>query len=184
VNLKDIYDAYEVDASFAHLRKYYNFVPGVGAENADILFVGEAPGAQENKHREPFIGESGQFLNKKLERIGLKREEVYLTNVLKYRPDAKNRDPSVPEIQASLIYLGHEISVIKPKLIVAMGKIPAKAFMPGKPWQYIRGNIIPFKGTKLLITYHPAYIKHYPAVGDAFDRHFDLIKGEILETMS
>ena len=106
-----------------------NPVPGEGDPEADIMFVGEAPGAQEDREGRPFVGASGKFLVEMLENIGLKREDVFITSILKYRPP-NNRDPKSDEIQASLPYLLEQIGVIDPKLVIFLGRHAMNVFFP------------------------------------------------------
>lgn len=106
-----------------------NPVPGEGDPEADIMFVGEAPGAQEDREGRPFVGASGKFLGEMLESIGLKRDDVFITNIVKFRPP-ENRDPSKEEIAACLPYLIEQIMVIQPKLVVFLGRHSMNVFFP------------------------------------------------------
>jgi len=106
-----------------------NPVPGEGDPEAKIMFVGEAPGAQEDQQGRPFVGASGKFLAEMLESIGLNRDDVFITNIVKYRPPA-NRDPSPEEIRDCLPYLLEQIAVIDPKLIVFLGRHAMNVFLP------------------------------------------------------
>lgn len=184
MDLKDIYDAYMIDQSFEHLRSAgFHFVPGIGPEDptkAEIVFVGEAPGVDEDKHREPFIGKAGKILNKYLRDIGLSKDEVFITNVLKYRPNLANRDPSIPEIQASFPYLRQEIDFIKPKLVVALGRIPCKAFLPSLEPRKVRGRLLDYNGYKLLVTLHPMSIVHQLGAREELKNQFEIIR-EVLK---
>lgn len=110
-------------------RSCINPVPGEGDPEADIMFVGEAPGAQEDRLGRPFVGASGKFLVEMLENIGLRREDVFITSILKYRPPG-NRDPKPDEIQASLPYLLEQIEVIDPRLVVFLGRYSMNIFFP------------------------------------------------------
>jgi len=110
-------------------RAATNPVPGEGYPEADIMFVGEAPGAQEDREGRPFIGASGKILAEMLSSIGLTREDVYITNIVKYRPP-NNRDPLPAEIKACLPYLLEQIEVIQPKLIVLLGRHAIAVFFP------------------------------------------------------
>lgn len=106
-----------------------NPVPGEGDPEADIMFVGEAPGAEEDRQGRPFVGASGKFLAEMLESIGLTREQVFITNIVKYRPP-QNRDPIPDEIRACLPYLMQQIEVIDPKLIIFLGRHAMNVFFP------------------------------------------------------
>lgn len=106
-----------------------NPVPGEGDPEADIMFVGEAPGAEEDRQGRPFVGASGKFLAEMLESIGLTREQVFITNIVKYRPP-QNRDPKPDEIRACLPYLMQQIEVIDPKLVIFLGRHAMNVFFP------------------------------------------------------
>jgi DNA polymerase len=137
---------------------------GVGDEQADWLFVGEGPGADEDAQGEPFVGQAGKLLDNMLFSIGLKRgEKVYIANVVKCRPPG-NRNPEPDEISACLPYLQRQIALIQPKLIVALGKTAATALLGRDvPLGSLRGTLHDFHGTPLIITYHPAYLLRSPA---------------------
>lgn len=137
---------------------------GVGNRNAKILFIGEAPGANEDLQGEPFVGRGGMLLNAMLMSIGLQRPDVYIANVIKCRPP-NNRDPLPYEVQMCTPYLQRQIALIKPKLIVAVGRIAAQfllcttesmARLRGKEFHYGAEQI------PLLVTYHPAYLLRSP----------------------
>lgn len=135
---------------------------GVGNENADWLFVGEAPGADEDRQGEPFVGRAGQLLNAMLFAMGLKREEVYIANVLKCRPP-NNRDPQGEEVTRCEPFLLRQIELIKPKLIVAMGRFAAHSLLKTEQaLSQLRGQRLSFHGTPLIVTYHPAYLLRTP----------------------
>jgi DNA polymerase len=137
---------------------------GVGDEQADWLFVGEGPGADEDVQGEPFVGQAGKLLDNMLMSIGLKRgNNVYIANIVKCRPP-NNRTPEPDEVAACLPYLKQQIALIKPKLIVALGKTAATALL-GRDATLgsLRGALHDFEGTPLLVTYHPAYLLRSPA---------------------
>lgn len=106
-----------------------NPVPGEGNANAELMFIGEAPGAQEDKQGRPFVGASGKFLAEMLESIGLKREDVFITNIVKFRPP-ENRDPKPEEIKACMPILFEQIEVIRPKLLIFLGRHSMNVFFP------------------------------------------------------
>ena len=118
-----------------------NPVPGEGDPAADIMFVGEAPGAQEDREGRPFVGASGKFLGEMLELIGLQREDVFITNIVKFRPP-DNRDPSKEEIAACLPYLIEQIKVIRPKLVVFLGRHSMNVFFPDLKISQAHGHVI------------------------------------------
>lgn len=136
---------------------------GVGHRRAAWLFVGEAPGADEDRQGEPFVGRAGQLLNAMLFALGLKREEVYIANVLKCRPPG-NRDPQPDEVEKCEPFLIQQIDLIRPKLIVALGRHAAHSLLKTEaPLSKLRGQRLNYRGTPLVITYHPAYLLRSPA---------------------
>jgi len=139
------------------------FVFGVGDPNADLLLVGEAPGENEDQKGEPFVGRAGKLLDDILRAINKKRGDgVFITNVLKWRPP-NDRDPLPSEISHCELHLGHEIALIQPKLIVALGRIAGKTLLSiDSPLEDMRGEIHDYKGTPLIITYHPAVLLRNP----------------------
>jgi uracil-DNA glycosylase family 4 len=139
-----------------------NFVFGVGNPESPIMFIGEAPGREEDLRGEPFVGAAGRLLDKILEAIKFKREEIYIANVLKCRPP-ENRDPLPEEVEKCEPYLLKQIEIIKPKLICALGRISSQALLKTKlPLNKLRGRFHDYHGIKLLVTYHPAALLRYP----------------------
>lgn len=131
---------------------------GVGNPDADLMVIGEAPGAEEDKQGEPFVGKAGQLLNKILEAINFKREDVYIANILKHRPP-NNRNPKPEERERSLPFLLRQIDLISPKLILSLGKVSAQTLLKkkGASLSSMRGKFHKFRGKyELLATYHPA----------------------------
>ena len=132
------------------------FVFGVGNPRADVMFIGEAPGADEDAQGEPFVGRAGQLLNKIIEAVGMKREEVYICNILKCRPPG-NRDPQISEMETCTPYLYKQIELIKPKFIICLGRISAQWLLKtNESLNVLREKVLDFHGAKLLVTYHPA----------------------------
>jgi DNA polymerase len=139
-----------------------NLVFGSGSPDAQLMFIGEAPGYHEDQQGIPFIGRAGQLLTKIIQAIGLSREEVYIANILKCRPP-QNRDPSFEETINCYPYLLRQIEIIKPKIIVALGGVAAKKLLKtDSPIGRLRGEFLDFQGTKLIVTYHPAYLLRNP----------------------
>jgi uracil-DNA glycosylase len=137
---------------------------GVGNPQAKILFIGEAPGANEDLQGEPFVGRGGMLLNAMLSSIGLQRSDVYIANVIKCRPP-NNRDPMPQEVQKCTPYLLRQISLIKPKLMVAVGRIAAQFLLhTAESMARLRGENFYFGAEKipLIVTYHPAYLLRSP----------------------
>ena len=139
-----------------------NIVFGVGNVNADIMFVGEGPGADEDEQGEPFVGRAGQLLNNMIAAMGLKRSDVYIANVVKCRPPG-NRTPEKDECETCGPFLLRQIEVIRPKVIVALGAVAAKFLLAiNDSMANLRGRWYDFKGSKLVVTYHPAYLLRDP----------------------
>jgi DNA polymerase len=136
---------------------------GVGDEHADWLFVGEAPGAEEDRRGEPFVGQAGQLLDNMLAAIQLKRgDNVYIANVLKCRPPG-NRDPKPEEVAACVGHLERQVALIQPKLIVALGRFAAQTLLEtDAPISSLRGRLHRYQGVPLIVTYHPAYLLRNP----------------------
>lgn len=132
---------------------------GVGDENADWLFVGEGPGAREDEIGEPFVGQAGKLLDQMLAAIQLKRDErVYIANIVKCRPP-NNRNPTLNEARQCEPYLTRQIALIKPKLIVALGKVAAQNLLDrDDSISSLRGKVHSYSGIPLIVTYHPAYL--------------------------
>jgi uracil-DNA glycosylase len=136
---------------------------GVGNPNADLMFVGEAPGADEDLQGEPFVGRAGQLLTKIIEAIGMKREDVYIANVLKCRPPG-NRNPEPDEVQQCEPFLMRQIDTIKPRVIVALGKFGAQCLLKtNDPITRLRGREYKYRDAILIPTYHPAYLLRTPS---------------------
>ncbi len=135
---------------------------GVGNREAKWLFVGEAPGADEDRKGEPFVGRAGQLLNAMIEALGFRREDVYIANVLKCRPPG-NRDPQPNEVENCEPYLVRQIELIHPRLIVALGRHAAHSLLKtDAPLARLRGQRLAYRGTPLVVTFHPAYLLRSP----------------------
>jgi DNA polymerase len=137
---------------------------GVGNPDAELMFVGEAPGADEDAQGEPFVGRAGQLLTKIIKAMGFAREDVYIANILKCRPDTPrssfgNRPPTAGEMQTCRPYLLEQIEIIQPKVLVALGAVAVEGLLGTRaPMRQLRGRWDSFNGTPLMITYHPAYL--------------------------
>lgn len=133
-----------------------NLVFGVGNSNADLMLIGEAPGEEEDRQEEPFVGKAGQLLNKILAAINFKREDVYIANILKHRPPG-NRNPNPDERLRSLPYLLRQIDLIQPKIILCLGRVSGNTLLKKEEsLRNMRGRFYPFRGVELTVTYHPA----------------------------
>ena len=136
---------------------------GVGNPSADLMFVGEAPGADEDVQGEPFVGRAGQLLTKIIEAIGLGRGDVYIANVIKCRPPG-NRNPEPDEVERCEPFLFRQIDAIKPKVIVALGKFAAQSLLKTtEPITKLRGREYKYRDAILMPTYHPAYLLRTPS---------------------
>jgi uracil-DNA glycosylase family 4 len=136
---------------------------GVGHPRARLMFVGEAPGEEEDKRGEPFVGRAGQLLTKIVEAIGLTREQVYIANVIKCRPPG-NRNPENDEVASCEPFLFRQIDVIQPKVIVPLGKFAAQCLLKTTdPITRLRGRQFDYRGTVLIPTFHPAYLLRNPS---------------------
>jgi DNA polymerase len=140
-----------------------NIVFGTGSAEADLMFVGEAPGADEDDQGLPFVGRAGQLLTKIIEAIQLQREEVYIANILKCRPPG-NRDPQPEEVDSCEPFLFRQIEVIRPMIVVALGKYAAQTLLRSKtPISRLRGSFFDFRGVRLMPTFHPSYLLRNPS---------------------
>ncbi|MCI4458231.1 MAG: uracil-DNA glycosylase [Thermocrinis sp.] len=169
--LRKLYKQMEEERKCILYEGASGYVFGEGDPNSPVVFIGEAPGEEEDKLKRPFVGRAGQYLNSKLEQVGLKREKVYITNVVKSRPPG-NRTPTREEMITCLPYLRKEIEIIKPKLLVCLGSTAMKGIL-GKdyPITKYRGQIFPYPynpSIKVFLTYHPAYVLRNPSADKEF----------------
>lgn len=154
------------------VRSRTQTVFGVGNPDADLMFVGEAPGADEDAQGEPFVGRAGQLLTRIIETMGFSRADVYIANVLKCRPDMPagaygNRAPTPVEMQTCLPYLREQIEVIQPRVLVALGSVAVEGLLGTRgTMREMRGRWHSFNGTALMITYHPAYLLRNQSPGE------------------
>jgi len=145
-----------------HKQGRKQIVFGVGNPNAELMFIGEAPGADEDQQGEPFVGRAGQLLNNMIKAMGLRREDVYIANIIKCRPPG-NRTPERDECETCSPFLMRQIEVIAPKAIMALGAVAAKTLLAiNAPMSELRGRWYDFRGTKLAVTYHPAFLLRDP----------------------
>jgi len=163
-----------VKCSLGNLRK--NFVFGVGNPNADIVFVGEAPGADEDEQGEPFVGKAGKLLTETLSTLGFRRDEVYICNILKCRPP-NNRDPLPAEVEKCEPYLLKQLSLIKPKIIVALGRIAGNTLLKkNETLSNLRRNIFNYYDIPFFVTFHPAAILRNPNWKRDFEKDLEIMK--------
>lgn len=139
-----------------------NLVFGEGSPQARLMFIGEAPGAEEDLQGRPFVGEAGKLLDNMLHKLGLRREDVYITNIVKSRPP-RNRDPEPDEAEACLPFLFKQIDSIRPLVIVTLGRIATQNLLDTKdPITKLRGTWQKFHGIKVMPTFHPSYLNRFP----------------------
>ncbi len=148
-----------------------NLVFGEGSADADILFIGEAPGANEDRLCRPFVGRSGELLTDCIKNIGWQREHVYITNIVKRRPP-ENRDPSREEIKMYGQYLARQIQIINPRIIVALGRFAMNYFLPGAKVSRDQGKIFIVNGYKVMPMFHPSAALRGTAVLNKFKKTF------------
>ena len=140
-----------------------NLVFGEGSAHADLMFIGEAPGEEEDAQGLPFVGRAGKLLDRVIEAMGLKRSDVYIGNILKCRPPG-NRNPRPSEVAPCLPYLRRQIEIIQPKVIVCLGGVAAQTLLEtSAPVGRLRGTFHDYHGIPLLVTYHTAYLLRNPA---------------------
>jgi DNA polymerase len=157
------------------------FVFGVGNPTADLVFVGEAPGVEEDRQGEPFVGRAGKLLDKILAAIELSREDVYICNILKCRPP-DNRDPLAPEVEQCLPYLKEQFRIIQPKLIVALGRVAATTLLGVQDsLKHMREQVYTYEGVEMRVTYHTAALLRNPRLKAAAWEDFQVIRDRYRE---
>ncbi len=143
-------------------RNRKNIVFGEGPPEAEIMFIGEGPGRDEDIQARPFVGEAGQLLTRMIEKMGLKRQEVYIANIVKCRPP-NNREPAEDEIATCRPFVERQIEIIKPKVIVCLGKVAAQSLLGMRtPISKVRGKFLDYKDIQVMPTFHPAYLLRNP----------------------
>jgi uracil-DNA glycosylase family 4 len=146
-------------------------VPGEGPPDAQIMFIGEGPGFHENEQGRPFVGAAGRLLESLLENVGLRRDQVFICNVVKCRPPG-NRDPQPEEIKACAKYLDRQIRAINPKVIVTLGRFSMARYFPKARISAIHGQAKTIEGRLVIPFYHPAAALHQPKLRDAVEEDF------------
>jgi uracil-DNA glycosylase len=172
--LTELYQQIELCQKCDIARMRTRVVPGEGAENAAIMFIGEAPGWHEDQQGRPFVGQAGQFLDKLLASINLDRRQVYIANVIKCRPP-DNRDPLPTEIQNCHNWLDSQIEMIKPRMIVTLGRYSMAPYFPGKSISKIHGTAMKKDGIIYLAMYHPAAALHQQSLRQEIEKDFQKI---------
>lgn len=146
-------------------------VPGEGPSNSKIMFIGEGPGFYENEQGRPFVGAAGKFLEELLASIGMRREQVFIGNVVKCRPPG-NRDPLPEEIEACSNYLDRQIAAINPQIIVTLGRYSMAKFLPNAKISAVHGQTLHINGRLIVPMYHPAAALHQPSLKVDVERDF------------
>jgi uracil-DNA glycosylase family 4 len=146
-------------------------VPGEGPERAEVMFIGEGPGFHEDRQGRPFVGPAGRFLDELLASVHLRREEVYITNVVKCRPP-NNRDPLPSEVQACRKYLEQQLAIVRPRVVVTLGRHSLAWFFPKDSITKVHGQVRVKDGVFFLHLYHPAAALHLPAMRQTIEEDF------------
>jgi len=174
--ISDLYGAVKDCTKCPLYKLAKNPVPGAGNTNTQIMFIGEGPGEKEDELGEPFVGRAGQLLDEMLASIDLKREDVYIANVVKHRPPG-NRDPKPEEVAACWPYLERQIEIIKPKLIVCLGRHSLGRFLPDVgPISAVHGRAFRKKDQAFMALYHPAVGLYNGGMRDTLFKDFAKIK--------
>jgi len=155
-----------------------NPVPGEGSVNARVMFIGEAPGAEEDRTGRPFVGRSGELLRELIRGIGLSEQEVFITSVLKSRPP-NNRTPRKAEVEACIGYLDRQMQVIHPKVIVLLGGVAISTMIGPWPLKEAHGKFHEADGRTYFLTYHPAAALRFPPTKDVMREDFERLRNEL-----
>ena len=159
-------------------RDRQNAVSGEGSLTAEIMFIGEGPGQQEDRNGRPFVGPAGHLLDEMLAAIGLKRPDVYIANMLKCRPP-RNRDPLPSELDSCTPFLDRQIEIVAPSVIVALGRFSFSKFFPGESISRARGRPRRWRDIVVFPMYHPAAALHNPGLKPAIQKDFESLPGLI-----
>ena len=180
--LTDMYAQIRVCKKCELSQSRTNAVPGEGPENAEVMFIGEAPGFHEDRQGRPFVGAAGQYLDELLGMMGMDRNKVYITNVVKCRPP-QNRDPLPNEMEACRPYLDRQIELIKPKVIITISRFAMMRWFPDKKISEIHGKPKRFGDLVVVPMYHPAAALHQPSLKATLEADFKRVP-QILKDMS
>ncbi len=178
--LTHLYDQIRVCQKCELAKGRTNAVPGEGPEHAEIMMIGEAPGFHEDRQGRPFVGAAGNLLDELLAAINLKREQIYICNVLKCRPP-QNRDPLPEEIEACKPYLDQQIALIQPKIIITISRFAMARWFADKKISDIHGKPKKFGNLVVLPMYHPAAALHQPSLRRVLEEDFKKIPGILKE---
>jgi len=175
MNLKEFHKSIKNCTKCVLSESRKQVVPGAGNNKANIMFIGEAPGKKEDEQGIPFVGAAGKFLDEMLKSINLNREDVFIANTVKCRPP-KNRDPQDIEIQTCLPYLKKQIAIIKPKVIVTLGRFSLNLFFPEVQISKVHGKILKKDSLCILSLYHPAAALYNGAMRDVHFKDFSVLR--------
>lgn len=164
-------------------RSRTHAVPGEGPESAEVMFIGEGPGFNEDRQGRPFVGQAGQLLNQLIDVAGLRREDVFITNIVKCRPP-DNRDPLPGEIEACSGYLTEQLSLIRPRFVVTLGRYSMARFFPGQTISRIHGKSQTIAGVTYVAMYHPAAALRQQALREATETDFRMLRKLLEEAPS
>ena len=178
--LTDLYEQVALCQKCEIAKARTRVVPGEGAEKAEIMFIGEAPGFHEDQQGRPFVGQAGQFLDKLLALINLNREQVYIANVIKCRPTG-NRDPLPTEITNCENWLNQQVEIIKPRMIVTLGRYSMARYFPGKTISKIHGTARKENDMIYFAMYHPAAALHQQSLKQTIEADMLKIPGLLAE---
>ena len=185
--LKQLRDRMQQDTSLPLREDATQLVFGEGNPDAKLYFLGEAPGQSEDKQGRPFVGRAGKLLNTLLERIGMQRADVYISNIVRFRPP-NNRPPTPAEIAAFLPYVNEEIAIIKPLLIVTLGRFSLAKFLPTEKITQAHGTLhtVDWQGRRIHVfpLYHPAAALRNPQMRSALEEDFDKIPSILAQLQS
>ncbi len=181
--LTELYEQIKICQQCAIAKTRTHAVPGEGPENPEIMFIGEAPGWNEDQQGRPFVGQAGQFLERLLASINLNRKQVYIANVIKCRPP-DNRDPLPTEIQNCNPWLEKQIELLKPKMIVTLGRYSMSKFFPGKSISKIHGTAVKRDGMLYFAMYHPAAALHQGSLRQTIEADMQKIPKILAESKS
>ena len=157
-SISELADKYKSCQSCPLSKTRTNLVFGNGSINSKVIFIGEGPGADEDAQGKPFVGRAGRLLTKMINTIGIERDDVYITNIVKCRPPG-NRNPTPAEISCCLPIIKQQLKILNPKLIVTLGNIPSKSLIPDLPGiTKVRGSIMKYQNWNVLPTFHPSYL--------------------------
>ena len=179
-NLEDVARRVSVCTDCILSKQRTRAVPGEGSSNASIIFIGEGPGFHEDRQGMPFVGPAGKFLSELLDSVGMKREEVFITNVVKCRPPG-NRDPLPGEIQSCKKYLDRQLELIKPKVVVTLGRHSMGRYFPGQTITKVHGKAKRMGDVMVYPVYHPAAALHNVSLKTVIEEDFKAIPGLMKE---